>query len=236
MKTKLAHSFTLDAIRRVAHREAWYEPSSNPFRKARAATGFDKQKPRDVEEDPVGVPAQRFFSDPKPRTSGFSNEGAVSPTAAQNTADSEKLEMTSGLGDGSGREQSSEKTTVEAPRPPSVEQKARQRFVNKFHRKKVDPENGHTSTGLTGKSKKSKRHFTVWSQVKATIFNSPINILILAAPAGIALHYINQNSWAVFIVNFIAIIPLAAMLSYATEEIALRVGETLGGLLNATFG
>jgi Ca2+:H+ antiporter len=30
--------------------------------------------------------------------------------------------------------------------------------------------------------------------------------------------------------------PLAAMLSYATEEIALRTGETLGGLLNATFG
>ena len=41
---------------------------------------------------------------------------------------------------------------------------------------------------------------------------------------------------AVFIVNFIAIIPLAGLLSYATEEIALRVGETLGGLLNASFG
>jgi Ca2+:H+ antiporter len=136
--------------------------------------------------------------------------------------------MTSGLGDGSGREQSSEKT--------AVEMKARQRFIDKFHRKKDHPENGHTSTGLTCKSKISKRQFTVWSQVKATIFNSPINILILAAPAGIALHYTNQNSWAVFIVNFIAIIPLAAMLSYATEEIALRVGETLGGLLNATFG
>jgi Ca2+/H+ antiporter len=26
------------------------------------------------------------------------------------------------------------------------------------------------------------------------------------------------------------------MLSFATEEIALRTGETLGGLLNATFG
>jgi len=26
------------------------------------------------------------------------------------------------------------------------------------------------------------------------------------------------------------------MLSYATEEIALRIGDTLGGLLNATFG
>ena len=37
-------------------------------------------------------------------------------------------------------------------------------------------------------------------------------------------------------VNFIAIIPLAALLSYSTEEIALRIGETLGGLMNATFG
>lgn len=37
-------------------------------------------------------------------------------------------------------------------------------------------------------------------------------------------------------VNFIAIIPLAGMLSYATEEIALRTGEVLGGLLNASFG
>jgi len=34
----------------------------------------------------------------------------------------------------------------------------------------------------------------------------------------------------------LAIIPLAALLSFATEELALIVGETLGGLLNATFG
>jgi len=40
----------------------------------------------------------------------------------------------------------------------------------------------------------------------------------------------------VFVVNFLAIIPLAAILSFSTEELALRVGETLGGLLNATFG
>jgi hypothetical protein len=104
MKPKLAYSFTLDAIRRVAYREAWYKPLLNPFQKACAATGFDKQKLRDVEEDLVGVLAQRFFSDPKPRTSGFSNKGAVSLTTAQNIANSEKLEMTSGLGDRSGRE------------------------------------------------------------------------------------------------------------------------------------
>jgi Ca2+:H+ antiporter len=42
-------------------------------------------------------------------------------------------------------------------------------------------------------------------------------------------------SW-VFSLNFVAIIPLAAVLSFATEEIASRLGETLGGLVNATFG
>ncbi|MCJ1427239.1 hypothetical protein MMC29_005142, partial [Sticta canariensis] len=39
-----------------------------------------------------------------------------------------------------------------------------------------------------------------------------------------------------FVTNFLAIIPLAAMLSYATEKIALRTRETIGGLLNASFG
>jgi Ca2+:H+ antiporter len=44
------------------------------------------------------------------------------------------------------------------------------------------------------------------------------------------------NAIVVFCVNFIAIIPLAALLSYSTEELALYVGEVLGGLLNASFG
>lgn len=80
------------------------------------------------------------------------------------------------------------------------------------------------------------RKFTVASQLRATILNSWINVLIIAAPVGIALYAIDADPVAVFVVNFIAIIPLAAMLSYATEEIALRTGETIGGLLNATFG
>ncbi|KAJ5751390.1 uncharacterized protein N7511_008355 [Penicillium nucicola] len=78
--------------------------------------------------------------------------------------------------------------------------------------------------------------FTVGSQLRATILNSWVNVLILAAPVGIALHVVQANPIAIFVVNFIAIIPLAAMLSYATEEIALRTGETIGGLLNASFG
>ena len=78
--------------------------------------------------------------------------------------------------------------------------------------------------------------FSLGSQLKATIFNSWINLLLIMAPVGIALNYTKVPPIVVFVVNFIAIVPLAAMLSYATEEIALRTGETFGGLLNATFG
>ncbi len=82
-----------------------------------------------------------------------------------------------------------------------------------------------------------KTPFTFANQLQRTVLNSWINILILAAPIGIALNYVPSiNKIAIFVINFIAIIPLAAMLSFATEEIALRTGETLGGLLNATFG
>ncbi|KAL4874104.1 hypothetical protein BDV12DRAFT_159065 [Aspergillus spectabilis] len=83
---------------------------------------------------------------------------------------------------------------------------------------------------------KDRQRFTAVGQFKATVLNSWINILLLAVPAGIALNYVDVDPVAVFVVNFIAIVPLAAMLSFATEEIALRTGETIGGLLNATFG
>lgn len=35
---------------------------------------------------------------------------------------------------------------------------------------------------------------------------------------------------------YFRIIPLAKLLGFATEELAIRVGETLGGLMNATLG
>src|SRR5262249_12119160 len=77
---------------------------------------------------------------------------------------------------------------------------------------------------------------SIIGQLRHALFNSWINVLLVAAPVGIALHFAKVNPTAVFVVNFIAIIPLAGLLSYATEEIAIRVGETLGGLLNASFG
>ena len=84
--------------------------------------------------------------------------------------------------------------------------------------------------------KSSRPDFTLMGQLRATIFRSWINILFLMIPVGIALNFMHINPVATFITNFVAIIPLAAMLSDATEQIAYHIGETLGGLLNATFG
>lgn len=85
-------------------------------------------------------------------------------------------------------------------------------------------------------SKKNKQKFTLVGQLRATLLNSWINILFVFIPIGIAMHFSKVSPVVIFVTNFIAIIPLAAMLSYATEEIALRTGETIGGLLNASFG
>src|SRR6476469_1255214 len=44
------------------------------------------------------------------------------------------------------------------------------------------------------------------------------------------------NPTALFICSAIAIIPVASWIGKATEELAARMGEGVGGLLNATFG
>ncbi|OTB09519.1 hypothetical protein M426DRAFT_80754 [Hypoxylon sp. CI-4A] len=76
----------------------------------------------------------------------------------------------------------------------------------------------------------------VWHITKATLLSSPINILLVAVPIGIIAGKTGWDPVAVFVINFFAIIPLAAVLAFATEEISAKLGEALGGLLNATFG
>jgi len=48
-------------------------------------------------------------------------------------------------------------------------------------------------------------------------------------------NYFHVNSITIFIVNFIVIIPLTAMLNYTIKEIALYTSNILKSLLNTTF-
>lgn len=72
--------------------------------------------------------------------------------------------------------------------------------------------------------------------VYAVLVSNYVNVLLVFVPIGIVAGILNWNPTVVFILNFIAIIPLAALLSFATEELSAKLGQTLGGLMNATFG
>jgi Ca2+:H+ antiporter len=45
----------------------------------------------------------------------------------------------------------------------------------------------------------------------------------------------DAHTW-LFVLSVLAIVPLAALLSHATESVAVKTGDTVGGLLNATLG
>ncbi|KAL9027722.1 MAG: hypothetical protein Q9196_003795 [Gyalolechia fulgens] len=74
--------------------------------------------------------------------------------------------------------------------------------------------------------------YTAWQ----TLTSNPVNVLLVFVPLGIVFGAVHANPTVVFILNFLAIIPLASLLSFATEEISVKLGQTLGGLMNATFG
>ncbi|MDC0555269.1 calcium/proton exchanger [Euryarchaeota archaeon] len=65
---------------------------------------------------------------------------------------------------------------------------------------------------------------------------SKLNILLVAVPLTVYFNYIAHDPNISFITSMIAIMPLAFLMGKATEEIALRTSESVGGLLNATFG
>lgn len=69
-----------------------------------------------------------------------------------------------------------------------------------------------------------------------TLGSNYINVLLVFVPLGIIAGALKWNPTAIFVLNFLAIIPLASLLSFVTEELSMKLGETLGGLLNATFG
>ena len=66
--------------------------------------------------------------------------------------------------------------------------------------------------------------------------NTIFAILLLFIPISIAGHFLDWGATLVFITAGLGIVPLAAYMGEATEEIAVVVGPNLGGLLNATFG
>lgn len=67
-------------------------------------------------------------------------------------------------------------------------------------------------------------------------FRQYVSILLLAAPFACIANAQHWNDAWIFWLNFVVMIPLAAILGEFTEELALHTNQTIGGLVNATFG
>ena len=61
--------------------------------------------------------------------------------------------------------------------------------------------------------------------------------LLALVPVVLVAHKLKPDAHTMlFVLSVLAIIPLAALMSHATESVASKTGDGVGGLLNATFG
>lgn len=247
----------MHSIRSKAHRAAWTTdggvPNYNPFARTRSndkppdeESGLGLRSRSETHLEPA-IEEQRRLESRQAEKEFPSPQHAGTAPPASATTEKPPLMAPSRQVTYDESPQSPQDTSKESAITSDTLVGSPKGFRNRLKLKSLLRKNTEESEGLdrvgTEKSTKSerqeaafKRKIPVKRQIRAVLFGSWINLLLVAVPVGFVVNYLHINGVAIFVVNFIAIVPLAAMLSYATEEIALRVGETLGGLLNATFG
>lgn len=72
--------------------------------------------------------------------------------------------------------------------------------------------------------------------LKEMFTENKINVLFVFLPLAYWSHAAKWSDGSIFILNFLAMVPLAAMLGVFTEELAAHTNDVIGGLINATFG
>ena len=69
------------------------------------------------------------------------------------------------------------------------------------------------------------------------IRHNPLLWLLAFVPILFAAQKLKPEAHTIlFVLSVLAVVPLAALLSHATESVAAKTGDTVGGLLNATLG
>jgi Ca2+:H+ antiporter len=112
----------------------------------------------------------------------------------------------------------------------------------------TDPEKQYDggAGGVSGDISSSFYHSTMFGNkeekesigevLKDIVLRKLVSVLLLFAPLAFLSHYLHWDDSYIFWFNFFTMIPLAAILGDFTEEVALHTNQTIGGLVNATFG
>src|SRR5687768_14117078 len=70
----------------------------------------------------------------------------------------------------------------------------------------------------------------------ASLLKPSVNWLLIFVPITLVLERAHASDPLVFLSASLAIVPIAGVVVAATEQLARRTGDAVGGLLNATFG
>lgn len=87
-----------------------------------------------------------------------------------------------------------------------------------------------------GKTSQDKRSVTFVESAKAMAVTGPLNLLLVCLPLAIISYCGSFPDAATFLFSLLALAPLAERLGFVTEQLALHTNDSIGGLLNATFG
>src|SRR5207247_6138223 len=80
-------------------------------------------------------------------------------------------------------------------------------------------------------------HWFAMKLLLQEIHRNPLLWLLVFVPIALAAEKFNHEAHTIhFIFSVLAILPLAVLLSHATESVAAKTGDSVGGLLNATLG
>ena len=71
---------------------------------------------------------------------------------------------------------------------------------------------------------------------RVLLFSGPLYICLLCTPAAIVSYFIGWPDPVTFTLSLLSIAPFAERLGFVTEQLALHTNDTIGGLLNASFG
>lgn len=97
--------------------------------------------------------------------------------------------------------------------------------------------NGHHQPPTVGDEMPLRRQLFTLSAVKSAIKQlTGIYTLLAFVPLGFAAGIFRWNAVLVSSLNFLAIIPLSAVISTASSKLEARLGSLIGVLINATFG
>lgn len=77
---------------------------------------------------------------------------------------------------------------------------------------------------------------TIMNGAKEMFLGSPLKYGLPCVIFGMTSYYNNWNPAITFTLSLIGIAPLAERLGFCTEQMAMHTNDTIGGLLNATFG